>query len=295
MEANWNDIRFFLSVSRTGSFVAAAQHLEVTHSTVARRISSLETALQTELFIRTERGCTLTASGHKLIPLAEDMERAALSFQEHVPEEKGLLSGKTRIGCPDGLGNCFLAFEFKPLQEQNPLLEIELVSVPIYYSLSKKEVDILITVKKPTAKKIIVENITSYKLGLFASRAYMEGRPPLSSVDDLKDHPLISYIDDLLYDQELHFLEEIYPQARTCFRSSTVLAQMNAIKAGSGIGVVPCFMARKENDLLQVLPEKYARRNFWVQVNPDSSKLARVKRVMDYLIERVRSKQELFV
>jgi len=281
-------------VSRAESFMAAAQQLQVTHSTVSRRISTLESALDTELFIRTERGCSLTASGHKLLPLAEEMERSALNFQEHVPGEKGQLSGKIRIGCPDGLGNCFLAFQFTALQAQNPQLEIELVSVPIYYSLSKKEVDILITVRKPTAKKIVVENITSYKLGLFASKAYLENRPPLSGAKDLKGHQLVGYIDDLLYDQELHLLEEIYPQAKTCFRSSTVLAQMNAIKAGMGIGVIPYFMARQEPDLVQVLPETFVQRNFWVQANPDSSQLPRVRKTMDCVIEAIRSKSALF-
>lgn len=294
MNTNWNDVRFFLAVSRAESFVAAAQQLHVTHSTVSRRITTLESALGTELFIRTERGCSLTASGHKLLPLAEDMERSALNFQEHVPDERGLLSGKIRIGCPDGLGNCFLAFEFSKLQAQNPHLEIELVSVPIYYSLSKKEVDILITVRKPTARKIVVENITSYKLGLSASETYLANRPPLSGVRDLKEHQLVGYIDDLLYDQELHLLEEIYPQARTCFRSSTVLAQMNVIKAGIGIGVIPYFMGRPEGDLVQVLPETFVQRNFWAQVNPDSSRLARVRETMGFIIETIRSKRELF-
>jgi DNA-binding transcriptional LysR family regulator len=295
MDANWNDVRFFLAVSRKNSFVAASQQLQVTHSTVSRRISSLETTLGTELFIRTERGCFLSHSGQRLLPLAEEMEQAALVFQEHVPDEKGLLSGKIRIGCPDGLGNCFLAFEFKQLQTLHPHLEIELVSVPSYYSLSKKEVDILITVRKPTAKKIIVEKITSYTLGLFAARTYLENHPPLSSVKDLKAHQLVGYIDDLLYDQELHFIEEISPQAQTCFRSSTVLAQMNAIKAGIGIGVVPCFMARKESDLVQVLPDTFVKRGFWIQVNPDSSRLARVKETMDFILETIRSKRKQFL
>ncbi|WP_319582819.1 LysR family transcriptional regulator [uncultured Pseudodesulfovibrio sp.] len=295
MNLNWNDVRYFLSVSRTSSFVAASQQLQVTHSTVARRISALEAALDAELFIRTERGCLLTESGQQLLPLAENMERSAMNFQEHSRNVGERLSGKIRIGCPDGLGNCFLAFEFKTLQMQNPLLEVELVSVPIYYSLSKKEVDILITVKRPTAKNIIAENITSYNLGLFASRAYLKSNPPPSHVKDLKEHRLIGYIDDLIYDQELHFLEEIYPQAKTCFRSSTVLAQMNAIKAGIGIGVIPYFMARKEDDLEQVLPDKFVKRNFWAQINPDSSQQARVKEAMNFIIERIRSSSKQFI
>ncbi len=295
MGTNWNDIRFFLSVSRTSSFVAAAQQLQVTHSTVSRRISTLEAALKTELFVRTERGCSLTASGEKLLPLAEELERTALKFQEHIPVSGAQLSGTIRIGCPDGLGNCFLASELCALQRENPLLEVELVPVPIYYSLSKREVDILITVTRPSARKIVVEKITNYRLGLFASQDYLDGHAPVREADDLKAHRLVGYIDDLLYDQKLRFLEELYPSAQSTFRSSTVLAQMSAIKAGAGVGVIPYFMAHAEKDLVQVLPQKFIEREFWVQVNPDSSQRMRVRETMDFIIHALRSKSTLFL
>lgn len=295
MSTNWNDIRYFLSVSRTRSFLSAAQQLQVTHSTVSRRISALEDALQTTLFVRTERGCALTPSGEELLPYAEDLERAALKFQDSIPACESPLSGRIRIGTPDGLGNCFLASELNSLQVQNPMLEVELVSVPMYYSLSKREVDILITVTKPTARKVVVERVIKYRLGLFASQAYLESRPPIYDVCDLNKHRLIGYIDDLLYDQKLRFIEEIYPSAKTLFRSSTVLAQKNAIKAGSGIGVIPYFMAHVEKDLVPVLPKKFVEREFWIQVNPESSQLVRVRETMDYVIDAIRSKRDRFI
>ncbi len=295
MNANWNDIRFFLSVSRTDSFVSAAQHLHVTHSTVSRRITALEEALGTQLFVRTERGCSLTPSGEALLPVAEELECAALKFEERVPAVAGRLSGKIRIGTPDGLGNCFLAGELNRLQTANPSLEVELVSVPVYANLSKREVDILITIKKPTSKKIVAERISRYALGLFASREYLSTTPPIRELGDLRGHRFVGYIDDLLYDPRLRFLEEIFPAARTSFRSSTVLAQMNAVKAGGGIGVLPYFMARGETGLAQVLPDRSVEREFWVQAAPDSAQSARVRETMDFITETIRSKSELFL
>ncbi|MFT4301906.1 MAG: LysR family transcriptional regulator [Desulfovibrio sp.] len=294
MNPNWDDIRFFLSVSRTSSFVAAAQQLHVTHCTVSRRISALEAALGAELFIRTERGCLATHAGEKLLPIAEELERAALKFQDCVSHADGQVSGKIRIGCPDGLGNCFLAQKLKLLQTQNPLLEVELVSVPFYYSLSKREVDIIITVKKPGAKKIVSENITDYKLGLFASAHYINTSCAIKELSDLKQHKLIGYIDDLLYDQELRFIEEIYPSAQTGFRSSTVLGQMSAIKAGIGIGVLPFFMAREEAELVPVLPERWIERKFWIQADAESKKISRVKKTMDFIVSAIRSNKSIF-
>lgn len=107
MEQNWNDIRYFLVLARTGSFVSAGDQLKFTHSTVSRRITVLESALQTKLSVRTEKGCRMTPAGEQLLPLAEDLERSALRFQAQVSGKDKQLSGTIRIGTPDGLGNCF--------------------------------------------------------------------------------------------------------------------------------------------------------------------------------------------
>jgi len=295
MNPNWNDIRYFLAVSRTESFVSAAAQLKVTHSTVSRRISALEEALQTQLFIRTEKGCRLTPSGEQLLPVAEELEKTALKFQEQVPGRDNQLSGTIRIGTPDGLGNCFLAPRLWALQREHPLLEVELIAVPMYFSLSKREVDILITVKKPIQDRIIARKLTHYRFGLFASRSYLEQRGSVEKAGDLSAHRFVGYIDDLLYDQKLKFLEEYSPDLKTSFRSSTIFPQMNAIKAGAGIGVLPYFMAQTEPELVPVLPEIYLEREFWLQVNPDTSQLARVRKAIDFIVEQMRFEKRLFL
>lgn len=295
MNLNWNDIRYFLVLSRTNSFVSAANQLKMTHSTVSRRITALEASLQTKLFVRSEKGCRLTAAGEELLPIAEEFERSALKFADHLPGEDNLLSGTIRIGSPDGLGNFFLAPRLNILQSSNPTLEVELVAVPMYYSLSKREVDILITVRKPVAGKVIAKRITHYKLGLFASRGYLEKNEAVREKGDLDGHLMIGYIDDLLYDQKLKFLEELSPGMKTTFRSSTITAQINAIKAGAGIGVIPYFMAHGERDLVPVLPEVSIERELWLQVNPDTKQLARVRETIDFIVGSILAEKPLFL
>jgi len=295
MEQNWNDIRFFLLLSRAGSFVSAASQLRVTHSTVSRRISALETALQTKLFVRTEKGCRLTPAGEQLLPLAEELEKTVMQFQAQVSGKDNLLSGTIRIGTPDGLGNCFLAPRLCELQRSNPSLEIELIAVPMYYSLSKREVDILISLTKPSAGKVIARRITRYRFGLFAAKEYLAQHAPITTMEDLQHHRFVGYIDDLLYDQRLRFLEEFSPEFNTSFRSSTIIAQMHALKAGAGIGVLPYFMAHTEPDLVPVLYEQYIERELWLQVNPDTRRLARVRATIDFIVSQIDDLRGLFL
>ncbi|BCR04333.1 transcriptional regulator [Desulfuromonas versatilis] len=294
MNQNWDDMRYFLALSRAGSFVAAAGHLRVTHSTVARRISALETTLQTQLFLRTEKGCRLTPAGEKLLPYAEQLESTVFNLEAQISGKDHQLTGAVRIGAPDGLGNRFLASRLGRFQSRHPALDIELIAVPMYYSLSKREIDILITVTKPTVGNVVARKLIDYRLGLFSTREYLQRGAQIRQREDLRGHRLIGYIDDLLYDQGLRFMDEFLPGAMTRFRSSTVVAQMHAVAGGAGIGAIPYFMAAADPALVPVLPDQYVERGFWLQVNPDSRQLARVRTTIDFIVQEIESSRALF-
>ena len=294
MQLNWDDMRFFLSVCRIRSFVGAAAELKVTHSTVARRISALEASLQTQLFQRTEKGCQVTPAGEALLPYAERLESTVIHLEEHVSGKDNQLSGCVRIGTPDGIGNCYLAARLSRFQDRHPALEVELIPVPMYYSLSKREIDILITVKRPAKGNFIARKLTGYKLGLFATGEYLSTHPDIKNREDLRGHRFIGYIDDLLFDQDLNFLDEFHPGMNSRFRTSTVIAQMNAVLAGSGIGVIPYFMAHGKDHLVPVLPGLNIERGYWLQVNPDSQQIARVRTTIDFVVRRIQSDSTLF-
>jgi DNA-binding transcriptional LysR family regulator len=287
IKMNWDDMRFFLVLCRSRSFLAAASALKVTHSTVSRRLSALEASLQTQLFFRTERGCRPTGAGEKLLPYAEQLEATIHLLEEDVYGKNAQLSGSVRIGAPDGFGNCFLAPRLGKFQRMHSALEIELVAVPLYYSLAKREVDILITVRKPKGGHVIARKLPSYKWGLFATQNYLKEHDEIQRLEDLRSHRVIGYIEDLLYDQELNFTNEFLPGIRPKFRSSTIVGQMNWILADNGIGLIPYFMAHSETDMVSVLPDYSISRTFWIQLNPDSKRVARVRATIDFIVEEM--------
>ena len=63
---NWDDLQHFLAVCRQGSISSAAALLKVNHSTVLRRLGSLESALGVTLFDRLPGGYALTSAGNRL-------------------------------------------------------------------------------------------------------------------------------------------------------------------------------------------------------------------------------------
>ncbi len=294
MDLNWDDMRFFLALCRSHSFVSAAHELKVTHTTVARRISALESSLKTRLFQRTEKGCRITAAGEALLPFAERLESTVINIEGRVSGKDYQLSGCVRIGTPDGIGNCFLASRLCKFQNRHPALEVELIPVPMYFSLSKREIDILITVTRPKTGKVVLRKLTDYKLGLFSTRQYLQNHQRITQIKDLRGHRFVGYIDDLLYDQNLRFMDEIYREVTPTFRTSTIIAQMSAILAGAGIGVLPYFMVHAEKRLVPVIADRSIERRFWLQINPDSKHIARVRETIDFLVNQIRTEKDLF-
>jgi DNA-binding transcriptional LysR family regulator len=71
---DWNDLKFFLAIARSGSIRAGAHSLRANHVTVSRRLAQLETAIDARLFDRTHRGLILTQLGEELLPNAERVE-----------------------------------------------------------------------------------------------------------------------------------------------------------------------------------------------------------------------------
>ena len=80
-QLDWDHLRIFLAIARTGRVAAAARRLAIEHTTVSRRLATLESQLGAPLFRRTVSGYVLTDAGSDILALAESMERAALVGQ----------------------------------------------------------------------------------------------------------------------------------------------------------------------------------------------------------------------
>jgi molybdate transport repressor ModE-like protein len=74
---DWNDLRYFLAVARTGSTLAAAKALGVSQPTVQRRLAALEKQIGRSLVERHPTGYRLTDIGKKLLPDAERSSRTS--------------------------------------------------------------------------------------------------------------------------------------------------------------------------------------------------------------------------
>lgn len=292
---DWDDVRFFLAVVRAGTISLAARRLGTEHTTVARRITRLEDALRTKLFDRRTNGYLLSGPGERFLPLAEAMENAATVAQGAIGESNLSLTGAVRIGAPDGFGSCFLAPRIGGLCRAHPGLEVQLIAMPRLFSLSKREADLAIGLAPPAEGRLVARKLTDYQLGLYAAPAYLEAAPPIRERADLLGHRFVGYIDDLIFAPELDYVPQVDRALRPQVKSSNLLAQMNATRAGVGICVLPCFMAA-DAALCPVLPEQILlTRSFWLLMHADQRDLARVRATADFISGEVQAAEALFL
>lgn len=294
---DWDNLRYFLELSRAGKLTAAARRLGVDHTTVARRVQALEKSLGQPLFIRGGAGYSLTEVGRRLLSQVEAMESAYLSIEQDDGEGGGGgVSGLVRIGATEGYGVELLAGQLASLSKRHPNLGLDLLAVPRMVRLARHEADIVITLERPERGPYIITKLTDYCLRLYASTEYLDSHPPIHNREDLRQHTFVSYIEDLLYSKELHYLDEIGKPLQIALRSTSILAQQNAAIAGAGIAILPSFSARRVPQLQEILADQVEFiRTFWMLMPVEGKDLARIRVTWDFLREMAQQNQDLMM
>lgn len=292
---NWDDIRIFLAVARAGQILGAARRLGLNHATVSRRIAALESDLGTKLFRRMTTGSELTAEGERFIAFAERMEASTIAARAEIAGEGGEVSGVVRIGAPDGFGVAYLASRLGALTQRHPGLSVQLVPVPRSFSLSRREADIAITVDRPTEGRLVAVKLVDYSLGLFASKDYAarHGLPSVS--EELAAHRLVGYVPDLTISPSLDYAAEIWPDWNASFAISSALGQVEAVRAGSGIGILHSYIARRDPELVPVPAATPIRRTYWLVYHESMRPLRRVQIVSSFISGLVEADRAIFV
>ena len=292
---DWDNIRIFLGVARTGQFLAAARQLHIDHATVSRRITALERSLSTRLFERRTTGAALTEAGARFLEAAERMESALLQTEAELSSRDVELAGAVRIGAPDGISTFYLARCFKSFMQRFPAITIQLVPMPQVIPLAKREVDIVVVLEKPDAGRFVTRKLTDYSLGIYGSTAYLEEHPAPTTQAEMLTHSLVGYVAEYAFSSALNYVRDLYEGAATRFESASAVGQLEAVRCGMGLGVVHDYIARMHPELVRVLPERQARRSYWIVVHEDVRGLGRIRAVHDHLVESIAAERGMFL
>jgi DNA-binding transcriptional LysR family regulator len=277
---NWDDLRIFLAVARHGTLAQAGARLSVDPTTVARRVERLEAALSATLFEHTATGHILTARGTALLQQAQTMEEAMIAATERGGAAKGTAEGTIRVSVSEGFGSGIIAPHLSHFAAAHPGILIELVASTGFLNPSRREADIAIMLARPNSGPLIVRKLTDYHLGLYGRRDVED----VASLDALHKLRLVGYVPDLIYSPELRYLDDVAGGLSASLTSTSVNAQVQLVRSGAGIGILPCFIADVDTSLRRQLQSDIdIRRAFWLVVHRDMRGIARIKLFIDWL------------
>src|SRR3954468_489392 len=172
---DWEDVRCFAALARHGTLAATARTLKVTHATVARRLSNLESTLGHPLFARHRAGFRLNAAGAAALGEAAQMELAAgaLHAARQDAAQSGI-AGEVRITVARVFADGFLAERLGPLTQRHPGLELEIVATSRNLSLARRGAEIALRLARPAAGALVARRIATLEYGFYASPDYKQ-------------------------------------------------------------------------------------------------------------------------
>ena len=280
---DWDNLKLLLHVSRNPILTDASRKLGQDATTISRKLKKLEEELGLTLFERTRRGHMLTPEALEIAHQAEQMEQSIIEISKHA-EAENLIAGHVRLASTEGFGSYFIAPKISTLTQMHPGIALDLIAIPGYANISKREADLAIVLSRPQKGRLKVTKLSDYRLRLYSTHDYLSKTPKIERTSDLADHSLIGYMDELLYSDELNYYPEILPGLRPSLCSPSIVAQLQMVLSGAGVAMLPCFMAAQYPQLMPVLSDTVGiQRTFWLTIHENVHSLARIQAVTEFL------------
>ena len=287
---NWDDLRFFLAVARSGSLTAAAAKLDVNQSTVSRRIASFELELKVRLFERFPTGYVLTPEGEELLLRAQHIEEEAHAIERHVMGKNVELSGPIRVTCSLVIAQYFLIPLLPAFSQMYPGIVIHLHTANSLYNLSSREADVAIRVTRDAVPETLIgRELGHIQYGVYGRKDYVtayrrsKGKQPLFWIGEDSHH------------DRPDWLPPTVDPLRLVMSSNDVLPTFDLLKQGLGVGRLPRFMGDRESTLRRletghVIPAV----PIWLLTHADIRKVNRISVFTTYIADEFRKQRDNF-
>ncbi len=288
---DWDDLRHFLAVARHGSTIAAAKALDLSQSTVHRRLAELEKRIGRNLVIRHATGYRLTEFGNGLQPWAEQVEKSVASLERYLVAANDAPTGSVRVTCSESIGYRLMQSQLlETFHSRHSGLRVELIMSDHFLDIAKGEADVAIRAGVPNEETLVGRKIADVPWALYCSRAYLARYGRVERVEDIAGHSVIELDGDIRDHHAAKWLRSVAPTARVVARSNTVPGLLMTVKSGAGLAPLPVPLAIRETDLVSVLgplPGLYSP--IYLLTHPDLRHMPRVRTFFDFIIAEIDS------
>ena len=283
---NWDDLRIFLAIARTGTVSGAARRLDVQHSTVSRRLQQLEKRLETRLFEKKHSGYELTAAGERLKEAALGMEREVVAVDGTLGGQERHLAGPLRVTAVHLMANTVLPPMFARFSKTYPQIELQVLVSNMDVSLAEREADVAIRVTNTPTPTLIGKRIGRIASAVYGTRRY------LSRLRAKKAKP--NWIGMTCCDYHKHWTRRLSGSDTHAISGDDPLVATQILKQHAGLAVLPCYLGDADPEL-----ERYAdpiaemNVGLWFLFHSDLKRNERIYTFRDFLVAELRTVQDL--
>jgi DNA-binding transcriptional LysR family regulator len=293
MTWQWDDVRFFLAVARTGSLSGAARALGVGHVTVGRRITLFEQRLGVTLLNRTPDGFATTSAGEAILRQCAAMESAAMDLERIAAGRDSLVTGSVRVTTTEALAYQLVAPAIAALDETHPELRVDLIAGVRSLDIARREADLAVRFARPSASDLVCRRLGEVGFSLYASKRYLASAGIPKRGQGLAGFHLITFMGAPAATSPF-FMGESLEGARIALRCDNPLIQVQAAASNVGIVEATCFLGDSSPDLVRVWPdEAAARRVVWLIMHQDMRRAARIRAVSSVITEAFRRQRRI--
>jgi DNA-binding transcriptional LysR family regulator len=257
---DWDKLRIFHAVAEAGSFTHAGETLNLSQSAVSRQVSTLEESLKVPLFHRHARGLILTEQGELLYRTAHEVFGKLAMTAAQLTESKDRPKGPLKVTTTVSFGSTWLAPRIHEFLEVYPEIEFNLLLSDQELDLGMREADVAIRLTAPRQADLIQRHILSVQMRIYAAPSYLKKAGMPMTVEDLDDHRIIVYGDDIRPPvPDVNWLLKLgrksHGMRKPAATVNNIYAVMRMVQAGAGLGALPSFIWPVNSELVEVLPE----------------------------------------
>ena len=286
---DWNELKLVLAIRRGNGLTSAAAALRVDHSTVYRRLKALEERLGAKLFERGLGGSyRATTAGDQVAAAAERIEAETHALDRAITGRDHRLTGRLRVTSSETLAFRLLTPEIARFRAVHPGIIIELVVDNRVLSLSRREADIALRPFRPREADLWGRKLADVAWAVYASGDL----PTIDPVEPFGGLPVVGWGQEVTNVRAASWVADQAPDTRIVYRSSSLVNQLVAVRAGLGAALLPCYLADPEPGVTRIGdPVTAAAGELWIVTHADLRRTARVRAFLDLVGEGLGSQR----
>jgi DNA-binding transcriptional LysR family regulator len=286
----WDLIRAFLALHRAGTFEGAAKTLAVDHSTLRRRIQTLEQRMGAPLFARNDGRYLVLPSMRPLLDSALSMEASSRLFFEGA---SGSLSGTVRVTMIDVFAS-WLAPDLARFRKQHPDIKLDITTEHHFVDLERELVDVAIRMARPKRGNARMRRLGEIRYAVYGAPGYLARHREQAGKDE--GHDLLTlavhftHQDHEFLESEADWMLQFLPPGRVVCGTDSYLQLCSYCEADMGLTLLPEVLGDASERLVRLSDEPAAVCDLWLVVHSDTGPTQRVRQFVDFMAETFRQR-----